>query len=185
MRWLAVTNKNPCPSSPRAAGRHQHLHQTVPTTTAATGDIITSWGAGTGQCWVSVSRCLGVSLHLIEIQECVGRRVEEVPTCHTGPLPLTTPVIQSAHTVSDIVIVILSTRWTAASHQSCGRVWTEDLHLVLTLVTLMHAARRCITPVTWTRPPVTFTVPSIRNRWRLRAVLSISRPSPAGGVRGG
>ena len=66
-----------------------------------------------------------------------------------------------------------------------GLVWTEDLHLVLTLVTLMHAARRCITPVTWTRPPVTFTVPSIRNRWRLRAVLSISRPSPAGGVRGG
>ena len=109
-----------------------------------------------------------------------------VPTCHTGPLPLTTLVIQSTDTfVSDIVIVILSTRWTAASHQSCGRVWTEDLHLVLTLVTLMHAARRCITPVTWTRPPVTFTVPSIRNRWRLRAVLSISRPSPAGGVRGG
>ena len=104
-----------------------------------------------------------------------------VPTCHTGPLPLTTPVIQSTDTfVSDIVI--LSTRWTAASHQSCGRVWTEDLHLVLTLVTLMHAARRCITPVTWTRPPVTFTVPSIRNRWRLRAVLSISRPSPAGEV---
>ena len=106
-----------------------------------------------------------------------------VPTCHTGPLPLTTRVIQSADTfVSDIVI--LSTRWTAASHQSCGRVWTEDLHLVLTLVTLMHAARRCITPVTWTRPPVTFTVPSIRNRWRLRAVLSISRPSPAGGGEG-
>ena len=112
VRWLAVTNKNQCPSSPRAPGRHPHLHQTFPTTTAATGDIITSWGAGTGQ---SVARCLGVSLHLIEIQECVGRRVEEeVPTCHTGLL--LTPALQSADTVSDIVI--LSTRWTAAAAAS-------------------------------------------------------------------
>ena len=159
------------------SGRHPHLHQTFPTTIAATGDIITSWGAGTGQ---SVARCLGVSLHLIEIQECVGRRVEEeVPTCHTGLL--LTPALQSADTVSDIVI--LSTRWTAASSELLVVDGTEARHLVLTRDTNACSSGD-VSQVTWTRPPLTFTVPSIRNRWRLRAVLSISRPSPAGGEGG-
>ena len=146
MRWLAVTNKNQCPSSPRAQADTRICIKHFPRPPRPPGDIITSWGAGTGQ---SVARCLGVSLHLIEIQECVGRRVEEeVPTCHTGPL--TTPALQSADTVSDIVI--LSTRWTAASSELLVVDGTEARHLVLTRDTNACSSGD-VSQVTWPAEP--------------------------------
>ena len=98
-----------------------------------------------------MARCLGVSLHLIEIQECVGRRVEEeVPTCHTGLL-LTPALHQSADTVSDIMI--LSTRWTASSaSELLVVVGTEARHLVLTRDTNACSSGD-VSQVTWPAEP--------------------------------